>query len=129
MKTYAKGSRAEREILHYLNHKGFSCVRVPSSGGFISPLDVLAIKKGLILAFEIKNHKTKPRLNKKQLSSFSEWCRRAGALGFVAWRRTTPPNLTASERWLFLRINDAEQGNYEDDNWIERNMLLNALDI
>jgi len=131
IKTYAKGSRAERELAHFLNHKGFAILRVPSSGGFLSPLDIVAIRRGLVLAFEIKSHKKKPRLKKQQLSSFTEWCRRAGAMGFVAWRRTdtNEEKLTPSSRWLFLRAEDAEHGEYDNDRWIERDMLLGALGV
>ena len=132
IKTYSKGSRAERELAHFLNHKGFATLRVPSSGGFLSPLDVVAIKNGLVLAFEIKSHKTKPRLRKEQLKAFSDWCKKAGAMGFVAWRRTEASEnevLDASRRWLFLRTEDASNSRYEDDNWIERDMLLRAMGV
>ncbi len=127
IKTYSKGSRAERDLAHFLNDKGFATLRVPSSGGFLSPLDIVAIRKGLIFAFEVKSHKVKPRLRKEQLAAFTGWCRKAGAMGFVAWRRTEGSGdeiLTASNRWLFLRMEDAEAGNYGDENWIERDQLL-----
>ncbi|RLI97260.1 MAG: Holliday junction resolvase, partial [Candidatus Aenigmatarchaeota archaeon] len=88
VKTYSKGSRAERELAHFLNHRGFATLRVPSSGGFLSPLDIVAIRNGLVLTFEIKSHKVKPRLRKEQLEAFSKWTRKAGAMGFLAWRRT-----------------------------------------
>ena len=121
MKTYAKGSRSERELLHFLNSRGFAVSRVPSSGGFLSPLDVVAIKKGLILAFEIKAWNKKPKIGRKQLVGLREWCDKAGAVGLIAWRTTG--------KWLFLRLEDAEQNRYEDENWMEMNMLLNALDF
>lgn len=134
IKTYSKGSRAERELAHFLNHKSFGVLRVPSSGGFLSPLDIVAIRKGLVLAFEIKSHTKKPRLKRDQLERFSGWCRKAGAMGFVAWRRTKPDSeddepLSASNRWMFLRIEDAEQGRYENENWMERDMLISALGV
>jgi len=132
IKTYSKGSRAERELAHFLNYKGFATLRVPSSGGFLSPLDVVAIRNGLVLAFEIKSHAKKPRLRKDQLGRFSEWCSKAGAMGFVAWRRTIPKeneDLTASNRWLFLRIDDAHANKYDDENWIERDLVLRALGV
>ena len=121
MKTYAKGSRSERELLHLLNSRGFAVSRVPSSGGFLSPLDVVAIKKGLILAFEIKAWSKKPKIDRKQLASFREWCDKAGAVGLIAWRTTG--------RWLFLRLEDAENDSYEDENWMEMGLLLKALDF
>lgn len=121
MKTYAKGARAEREILHFLNYKGFSVCRIPSSGGYMTPADIIAMKGGLIIALECKNYSKKPRLEKKKLKRFKEWCQRAGAIGFLAWRN--------SSRWLFLKISDAEAGNYEDGKWIEMKNLLSAFGI
>ncbi|MFH1444883.1 MAG: restriction endonuclease [Nanoarchaeota archaeon] len=112
----AKGAMFERELLHFLNAKGFSVMRAPSSGGYLYPVDVLAIKKGKILAFECKNYKTKPKLNPKQLSSFKKWAEKAGAISFLAWR--TPKN-----EWKFLRVEDAENKKYEDENWFEMPML------
>lgn len=127
IKAYSKGSRAERELAHFLNHKGFATLRVPSSGGFLSPLDVVAIRRGQILAFEIKSHAKKPKLKKDQLDRFTEWCEKANALGFVAWRRTTSDNdeaLSASQRWMFLPIESAKRNDYADINWVERDVLF-----
>ena len=132
IKTYSKGSRAERDLAHFLNHKGFATLRVPSSGGFLSPLDVLAIKNGQALAFEIKSHLKKPRLAKDQLERFSDWCSRANAMGFVVWRKTESVNgeeLTNSSRWLFLPIENAKKNEYGDENWFERDTLLKIMGI
>jgi Holliday junction resolvase len=132
IKSYAKGSRAERELAHFLNHKDFAVLRVPSSGGFLSPLDVVAARKGLLMAFEIKSHAKKPKLRGEQLKQFSSWCQKAGAMGFVAWRRTESDDaepLSASRRWMFLRIEDARQNRYDDENWMERDMLLRAMGV
>jgi Holliday junction resolvase len=121
MKAYAKGVRAEHELLHFLNHKGFSCLRQASSGGHLTPVDILAIKRGLIIALECKNYQTKPRLEKAKLKRFKDWCDKAGAIGFLAWRN--------SGQWLFLKISDAEAGNYEDGKWIAMENLLSAFGI
>lgn len=132
VKAYAKGSRAERELAHFLNDKGFATIRVPSSGGFLSPLDMVAIRKGQTIAFEVKNHKIKPRLSKSQAKSFSEWCKKAGVTGFVVWRRTEPIGdevLTNSTRWKFLRIEDALNSDYSDEKWFDRNFLLRWLNV
>jgi Holliday junction resolvase len=122
MKPYTKGVRFERDLLHFFNHKGFSVLRVPSSGSSVSPVDIIAIKKGLIIAIECKAWAKKPRIEKKSLQKFRMWVDRAGALGFIAWKK--PRN-----EWLFLRIDDAENGNYEDENWFRMENLLNALDF
>jgi Holliday junction resolvase len=121
MKAYSKGIRAEREILHFLDYKGFSVCRTPSSGGYITPADIIAMKRGMIIALECKNYANKPRLERKKLKRFREWCERAGAMGFLAWRN--------SGQWLFLRISDAERGIYEDGKWIEMKNLLSAFGI
>ena len=119
--SYRNGVLYEREMLHFLNSKGFAVSRVPSSGGYLSPIDIIAIKRGLILSFECKNYSKKPRLEKNQLRRFKDWCDRAGAIGFLAWRN--------SGQWLFLKISDAEAGNYEDGKWIEMKNLLSAFGI
>ncbi len=105
-KTYAKGSRAERELLHWLNSKDWACIRAGSSGGTISPVDVVAMKNGNILCFEIKSWAKEPRLDKGQLSRFSGWCGRAGGIGLLAWYNTN--------QWRFLPLKDVLAGNYED---------------
>lgn len=122
MNFYRKGARFERQLIRFLNYKGFSVSRTASSGGYFYPIDILAIKKGLILAFECKAHKVKPRLQKDKLKKFKEWCDRAGAMGFLAWR--APQN-----KWLFLKMEDAEKSNYADDNWIEMENFLKAVDF
>jgi Holliday junction resolvase len=122
MKFYRKGVRSERELVHFLNQKGFSVSRTASSGGFLYPVDIVALKKGLILAFECKAHRIKPRLQKDRLKNFRDWCDRAGAMGFLAWR--APQN-----RWFFLRMEDAEKNNYGDENWIEMGNFLKAVDF
>ena len=108
----AKGAMFERELLQFLHAKSFSVIRAPSSGGYYYPVDIVAIKQGKILAFECKNYKVKPKPEKKQITSFLEWCKRAGAIGFLAWR--TPNN-----EWKFLRMEDAEKNKYDDENWFE----------
>ncbi len=110
IKTYAKGSKAERELLKFLSARGYSCVRQASSGGFRSPVDIVAIKHGKILSFEIKSWSKKPKLERRQLERFSEWSGNAGALAFLAWY--------SQNEWRFLPLSDAEKGNYDDENWI-----------
>lgn len=120
--SYRKGVRFERDLLHFFHNKDFSVMRVPSSGNKLSPVDIIAIKKGLIIAIECKSWSKKPRLDKKQLSNLRTWIDKAGALGFIAWKK--PGN-----EWSFLRIEDAEANKYEDENWFALENLLNALDF
>lgn len=121
MKTYAKGARFERDVLHFLNSRGFACMRQASSGGFLTPVDIIAMKRGLVLAIECKNHAKKPKLEKNKVQSFKEWCEKAGAIGLLAWKNKT--------KWLFLTMKNIEENRYEDENWIEMHHLLEALDF
>lgn len=116
MKTYAKGYRAERELLRFLTTRGYSCIRAASSGGFHTPADLVAIKGGRILCFEIKAWARKPKLEKAKLESFSSWCRNAQGMGFLAWYN--------KNTWLFLHSRDAEDNNYDDEKWIDLNTFL-----
>lgn len=115
MKAYAKGSKAERDLLHYLNFKGFATLRMPSSGGHLYPLDLIALRKDVSIAFEIKSWKKMPKIQKAKLEKFDEWCRRAGTMGFVAWRMT-------GGEWRFMQLSDALAGRYED-GWITLKQL------
>lgn len=121
MKTYAKGARAELELLHFLNSKGFAVIRAPSSGGYLSPVDVVAIKKGLILAIESKNHAKKPKLPHDRTERLKEWSDKAGAITFLGWR--------TKNKWLFLQLKHVLENKYEDENWIEMENFLTALDF
>lgn len=121
IKTYAKGSRGERELLHILHSRGFSCIRAASSGGFFSPVDLVAIKKGVVVAIECKTWSKMPRLEKKKASSFIEWCKKAGALGFLAWRTTG--------KWLFLDTRNLEGGDYSEANWLEMADFFSIIDM
>jgi Holliday junction resolvase len=111
IKTYRKGYRAERELLRFLSSRGYSVLRQASSGGSHSPVDVVAMKVGKILSFEIKAWSEKPRLSRKQLQAFKKWSDNAGALSFLAWYN--------QNKWRFLPLSDAEKGNYEDENWLK----------
>jgi len=108
--TAAKGARLEREILHFLNSAGYSVIRAPSSGNWLTPVDIVGIKSGKIIALECKNYRSKPRPDRNSLRRFREWCNRAGAMGFLLWQ--IPGN-----DWRFLRLEDAEANNYADENW------------
>ncbi len=108
IKRYVKGARAERELAKFLQKHGFSTVRAAGSGSGISTPDLVAIKKGRILAFEIKSWSTKPRLKKEEFQEFKRWCEVAGAMGFFAWRRK-------NNDWFFLNIKDYENGDIKED--------------
>ena len=121
MKTYAKGARAERELLHFLDSKGFAVMRAPSSGGELSPVDIIAIKRGLVIAIESKAWEIKPKLPKDRIERLKEWSDKAGAITFLGWRTTG--------KWLFLQLKDVIENKYQDENWIHMENFLTALDF
>ena len=129
LKTGAKGARFERDLLRFLDYKGFAVMRAPSSGGELSPLDVVAIKRGLVLAIEAKNYAAKPRLDADKVRRMQDWCTRAGAIGILAWKkpRKVEP-FPEQSTWLFLPFTDAAAGSYADENWVPMELFLKAFD-
>jgi len=121
MKTYAKGARAERELLHFLNSRNFAVIRAPASGGDLSPVDIVAIKRGLIIAIESKAWENKPKLPKERVDRLKEWSDKAGAITFLGWR--------TKNKWLFLQLKDVIENKYEDANWFPMENFLDALDF
>ena|SRR3989344_1804191 len=95
---YKKGANAERELAKLLKQNNFAVVRSARSGGSISVPDILGVRNGTILAFECKMWKVKPRLKVQEREEFVDWCAKANAKGFLAWRKRGS--------WLFLDIND-----------------------
>ena len=108
VKKYNKGARAERELAKFLQKHDFSTIRAAGSGSGISTPDLVAIKKGRVLAFEIKSWSTKPRLKKEELKDFKRWCENAGAMGFFTWRRK-------NNDWMFLNIKDYGKNDIKKD--------------
>ncbi len=88
---YAKGSNAEREFAELMWRWDFAVVRSAGSGNltagarYYSP-DIIAAKKGSIFAFECKFRKNYVKLSDEDLHALTEWCRRAGCKGFLAWK-------------------------------------------
>lgn len=119
IKRYMKGAQAERNLANLLKNREFSVVRVAGSGSSISTPDIIAIKKGRIFAFECKAWKTTPKLRKKELKMFSEWCEKAGAIGFLAWKK---------KDWLFLNIKGLENSNIKKDGMSLRDLMF-AIDV
>ena len=116
VKLYRKGFRAERELLRILSARGYSCVRSASSGGFLTPVDIVAIKQGKVLCFEIKSWIKKPKPKPKQLERLLKWSENAGALTFIGWYN--------KNTWLFLPLKNALEREYEDENWISLEEFL-----
>ena len=94
--SYRKGVTYERELLYLLNGRGFAVMRAPSSGGWLSPIDVIALKRGLILAIECKAWQKKPKLDSEKQKRMVEWSTKAGAISLLAWR--------SKEGWQFAKV-------------------------
>ncbi|MBN2477965.1 hypothetical protein JXB01_01610 [Candidatus Micrarchaeota archaeon] len=96
--TYRKGSRAERELIHFFDGEGFSVIRAAGSGvSSLSP-DLLAFKKGLNYAFEAKAwEKEYLHLDKDQFLGLKNWEENTGITCLVAWRRNR-------QEWLFIPL-------------------------
>ncbi len=89
MKTKSKGSRLERELLHkFWNNKWF-CTRMAGSGSMPFPCpDLLAGKKGRILAIECKggNGKQRRYIDKQQVLELKSFAKGFGAEAWIGAR-------------------------------------------
>lgn len=98
MVYHGKGANAERELMRLFFNAGFSVVRIAGSG--TSPLpapDIIALRKGRIIAVECKARKAKNlAIAVQQMQELLQWSKRAGAQAFVGWR-------VPHKDWLFLR--------------------------
>lgn len=87
VKTYRKGYAFERELIRYLESKGFLCIRTAGSGKSRTP-DIVAFKKGRIIGIEAKFHEgERLSLTKEQFDNLKLWRSLAGMEVYVAWKR------------------------------------------
>lgn len=100
VRAYAKGYRAEHEMLHMLHGKGYAVLRAPHSGsiGLASP-DIVAIKNGKVIVLECKSRAGAFTVPSEQLAELTEWEGRAGADAYVAWK-------ISRKGWHFLKLKD-----------------------
>ncbi|MFH0714156.1 MAG: Holliday junction resolvase Hjc [Candidatus Diapherotrites archaeon] len=98
MTRYEKGANAERELIKELYAKGYSVIRAAGSG--VTPLpspDLLALNGRKTLAFECKAWgSTSLTIPHEQFDSTMEWCAKADAEFFIAWKAT-------GKGWHFLK--------------------------
>ncbi len=102
--TKAKGTKAERELIHALHKDSWSAIRVAGSGSSRYPCpDILAGNGYRRLAFECKVTRDKkkyiPKADVEQLKIF------ARNFGAEAWIAVKFP----SEDWYFFMIEDLEE--------------------
>lgn len=105
VRTYAKGYRGERELVHKLSRLGYMVVRTPRSGriGLPSP-DIIAAKDGKLIVIECKSRKDAFTVEREQLEELLAWQEKAGARAYVAWKIARKP-------WTFLHLQDVAENN------------------
>ena len=100
VKSYSKGYRAERALVHTLAKRGYMVVRTPRSGriGLASP-DIIAAKNGRLVVIECKSREKAFTVPEEQLNELREWEEKALAVAYIAWK-------TSRKEWLFLTLKD-----------------------
>lgn len=107
VRSYAKGYSAERELVHTLANLGFMTIRAPRSGRINLPSpDVIAVKDGKVLIFEVKFRESAFTIAKEQIDELVAWKEKAGAITYVACKQSR-------KGWKFLHLHDviANNGN------------------
>jgi len=96
-----KGSRAERELFHFLWDKGWAVLRVAGSGSTSMPApDLLAGNKNRFLAIECKSLKKKTQyLERQQMDELRQFSENFGAEPWVAVRFN-------KLGWFFFHLSD-----------------------
>lgn len=115
-----KGIDKERDLVNYLDFKGFRAVRVAGSGGGTKKdrCDILAGNGNKIYAIELKSSsKDRIYINKAQIRELYRFSRGFGAIPVIAVKFTYEP-------YKFIDFNDfiyTKRGNY----CIKREMVEN----
>ncbi len=106
-----KGSRTERELLHMFFSNKWSCIRTAGSGNTSElATDLIAGKKGRVLAIECKSSKQKIKryLKTEQIDGLKEFSKTFGAEAWIGMRYD-------NEDWLFLepkQLDKSKKGTY-----------------
>ncbi|MBN1793087.1 Holliday junction resolvase [Candidatus Woesearchaeota archaeon] len=100
----AKGSKAERELIHLLWENGFAAMRAAGSGSTKHPSpDIVAGNGHLFFAIECKaSHKLTKYLDKDEISQLDLFANSFGARAIVAIRFD-------NEQWYFITIPDLKE--------------------
>jgi len=84
-----RGTEYERDLAYKLYKRGWAVIRAPASGArakrYLYP-DLVAVKKGRVLAIEVKTLKDERTLyiSERQVNVLREWEERAGAEAWIA---------------------------------------------
>ena len=118
----AKGSKAERELLHLFWGKGWACIRSAGSGSMRYPgPDLIVSNKARRLAIECKSTKKKKQyLEEYDIKQLKDFCDIFGAEPWFAVK-------FSRTNWLFLSLEDIEKtknGYVIDSKVAERRGLL-----
>ena len=123
MRTYVKGSRAERELIDYFSGKGYSVIRAAGSGvNSLSP-DILVFRRGMQFAFESKAiEKNNLNIDRDQFVNLLEWERNTGITCYIAWRRR-------GKKWAFVPLSIFNESNKSFGiNWGKAEMVGKKLE-
>ncbi len=103
MLRYAKGARAERELLSKFQEMGYSIIRSAGSGvNSVSP-DVIAIKNGRGISLECKAwDKGSIAIELDKFSALNEWEKNTLMATYIAWRMN-------NEGWYFIKLDEMSQ--------------------
>ena len=105
VKSYSKGYRGERELLHKLANMGYMTMRAPRSGRINLPVpDIVAAKDGRIIVIECKSRAAAFTVAPEQLAELKAWEEKARAAAYVGWK-------VARKGWFFLRLADVVANN------------------
>lgn len=103
MNMKAKGTGAERELIHLFWANSWAAVRVAGSGSMKYPSpDILASNRKRKLAVECKANKGKYQyLTKEEISELQKFC---GIFGAEAW-----VGVKFSTDWYFISLDDMKE--------------------
>ena len=115
-----RGFRAERDLVRRLWRMGFAAIRGPASGARVRHSvypDVVAIRNGLVLVFEVK-YRRKPDtiyIPQRQVEKIVEFARRASGVPLIAVR------IGELKEWKIIRVSELET--YRDMYRITQTMI------
>lgn len=103
MTHYAKGSRAERELIDFFSSNGFSVIRAAGSGVSSLCPDILVFKRGMQYAIEAKAWENEYlHINKEQFLNLKRWEENTGINCYIGWRRNR-------KEWLLIPLSIFEE--------------------